>query len=273
MLHETTIRLSFFFGIMVLMCLWEVFAPRRSLTLTRSLRWPSNLSLVVVNTLLMRFLIPTTATGVALFAVAKGWGVFNAIETPRLLAIVLSVIALDGIIYMQHVMFHAVPVLWRVHRVHHADLDLDVTSGNRFHPIEIIISMGVKFISILLLGVPATAVLIFEVLLNGAAMFNHANARLPLKFDRLLRLFLVTPDMHRVHHSTEHDETDSNFGFNLPWWDRLFGTYRAQPRAGHSGMTIGLSAMRDPRRCSMLQHLLSLPFRRTSSASPPAHEK
>ena len=229
MQHESTIRLGFFFGVIILMCLWEVLAPRRALTVTRIRRWPGNLSLVVLNTLLLRILIPVTATGIALFADSKSWGLFNVVETPQVLAIVLSVIALDGIIYLQHVMFHALPILWRLHRVHHADLDLDVTSGSRFHPLEILISMGIKFVSILLLGVPATAVLIFEVLLNGTAMFNHANARLPLGLDRILRLLIVTPDMHRVHHSIEVDETDSNFGFNLPWWDRLCGTYPVFP--------------------------------------------
>lgn len=260
MQHESTIRLGFFFGILLLMCLWEVLAPRRALTVTRMRRWPGNLSLVVLNTVLLRVLIPVTATGVAFFADSRSWGLFNVVETPPGLAVLLSVVALDGIIYLQHVMFHALPVLWRLHRVHHADLDLDVTSGSRFHPIEILISMGIKFVSILLLGAPATAVLIFEVLLNGTAMFNHANARLPLGLDRILRLLIVTPDMHRVHHSTEVDETDSNFGFNLPWWDRLCGTYRAQPRAGHAGMTIGLKEIRDVRRAGRLPQLLILPF-------------
>ncbi len=271
MQHESSIRLGFFFGIMLLMGLWEVLAPRRALTLRRALRWPSNVSLIFLNTLLMRLLIPVTATGVAMFAEAKGWGLFNALAAPRVLAIVLSVIALDGIIYVQHVMFHYVPALWRLHRVHHADLDLDVTSGSRFHPVEILISMGIKFASILLLGVPVAAVLIFEVLLNGTAMFNHANVKLPLGLDRIMRLFVVTPDMHRVHHSIERDETDSNFGFNLPWWDRLFGTYRAQPRAGHSAMTIGLKELRDARRCSLLPHMLLQPFWRATSESA-AHD-
>jgi len=164
------------------------------------------------------------------------------------------------VIYLQHVMVHAIPVLWRLHRVHHADLDYDVTTGARFHPIEILLSMVIKIGTIMVLGPPLVAVVIFEVILNATAMFNHSNVRLPLGLDSVLRWFLVTPDMHRVHHSVEDDETNSNFGFSLPWWDRLFGTYRDQPRAGHEGMTIGIHKLRDVRQVQWLSGMLILPF-------------
>jgi sterol desaturase/sphingolipid hydroxylase (fatty acid hydroxylase superfamily) len=189
----------------------------------------------------------------------EGWGVFNNVALPYWLEVALSAALLDFVIYLQHVMFHAVPALWRLHMMHHADMDYDVTTGTRFHPIEIMISMGIKFGAIALLGAPAMGVIIFEVLLNGTAMFNHGNFFIPLGIDRLLRLFVVTPDMHRVHHSVFPSEANSNFGFNLPWWDRLMGTYRAQPSRGHEGMTIGLNQFRDPARLT-LPWMLALPF-------------
>jgi sterol desaturase/sphingolipid hydroxylase (fatty acid hydroxylase superfamily) len=173
---------------------------------------------------------------------------------------------MDFIIYLQHVLVHAVPLLWRLHRMHHADLDYDVTTGARFHPIEIILSMLIKFATIVVLGPPVVAVVIFEILLNATAMFNHGNVRLPLGLDRVLRLILVTPDMHRVHHSVEDDEANCNFGFSLPWWDRLFGTYRDQPRGGHEGMTIGIHKFRTPKEASWLPGMLLLPFRGKVSA-------
>ena len=258
--HEATIRLAFFFGIFALMAIWEVRAPRRDRTLTRRQRWTSNLGLVVLNTLLLRILFPAAAVGMALFASAQGWGLLNAIDVPGWLAVLLAVVVLDFVVWVQHVLFHAVPALWRLHRVHHADLDYDLTTGARFHPIEIVLSMLIKFATIAALGPPVVAVILFEVILNGMAMFNHANVRLPLGVDRVLRWFVVTPDMHRVHHSIEDDETNSNFGFNLSWWDRLLGTYRDQPRAGHEGMTIGIRDHRDPRRVDRLDGMLVLPF-------------
>ncbi|WP_374235563.1 MULTISPECIES: sterol desaturase family protein [unclassified Thiocapsa] len=242
------------------MAIWEVRAPRRARTLTRLQRWSSNLGLVVLNTLLLRILFPAAAVGMALFTSAQGWGLLNAIDVPGWLAVLLAVVVLDFVIWAQHVLFHAVPALWRLHRVHHADLDYDLTTGARFHPIEIVLSMMIKFATIAALGPPVAAVILFEVILNGMAMFNHANVRLPLGVDRVLRWLVVTPDMHRVHHSIEDDETNSNFGFNLSWWDRLLGTYRDQPRAGHEGMTIGIRDHRDPRRVDRLDGMLVLPF-------------
>jgi sterol desaturase/sphingolipid hydroxylase (fatty acid hydroxylase superfamily) len=261
MQHERPIRLGFFFGILALMALWEVLAPRRALSVSKALRWANNLGLVFFNTFLLRLLFPAAAVGMAAFSAGQGWGIFNYFEVPFWLAVAASVVALDFVIYLQHVMVHAVPALWRLHRVHHADLDFDVTTGARFHPIEIVLSMLIKFATIMVLGPPVVAVLIFEVVLNATAMFNHGNVRLPLGLDRVLRLFIVTPDMHRVHHSVEDDETNSNFGFNLSLWDRLFGTYRDQPRAGHEGMTIGIHHYRTPREVSRLDGLLWLPFR------------
>jgi sterol desaturase/sphingolipid hydroxylase (fatty acid hydroxylase superfamily) len=259
--HEVAIRLGFFVGIFVVMALWEVLAPRRALTAGKAIRWVNNLGLVALNTLLLRLLFPAAAVGMAAFAADQGWGVLNTVELPFWLAVLLAVIVLDFVIWLQHVMVHAIPVLWRLHRVHHADPDYDLTTGARFHPIEIILSMLIKFATIAVLGPPVVAVIIFEVLLNATAMFNHGNVSLPARIDRVLRWFVVTPDMHRVHHSVEDDETNSNFGFNLPWWDRLFGTYRDQPRGGHEGMTIGIRGYNQPRDVSWLPGLLVLPFR------------
>ncbi|MCB1726887.1 MAG: sterol desaturase family protein, partial [Gammaproteobacteria bacterium] len=234
--HEPAVRLTFFVGVFVLVALFEIAAPRRALTVSKVMRWGNNISLVVFNTVLLRLLFPAAAVGMAAFAAERGWGLLNYVELPFWVATLVAVVALDFVIWLQHVMVHAIPVLWRLHRVHHADPDYDVTTGARFHPIEIILSMLIKFATIAVLGPPVVAVILFEVLLNATAMFNHGNVRLPEAVDRVLRLFVVTPDMHRVHHSVEDDETNSNFGFSLPWWDRLFGTYRAQPRGGHEGM-------------------------------------
>ena len=259
--HEPTIRLGFFVGVFTLVAVWEVLSPRRALTLSRALRWSGNLGLVVVNTALLRLLFPIAAVGVAAFCAGNGWGVLNHFQLSFWLAVPLAVIAMDFVIWLQHVMVHAVPLLWRLHQVHHADPDYDLTTGARFHPFEIALSMLIKFATITVLGPPVVAVVIFEVMLNATAMFNHGNIRLPAGIDRVLRLFVVTPDMHRVHHSVEDDETNSNFGFNLTWWDRLFGTYRDQPRAGHIGMTIGIRDHRDPREVARLDGMLLLPFR------------
>ena len=260
MSHETPIRLGFFLGIFSIMAVWEILSPRRRLQTSKAVRWVNNLGLVFFNSFILRLVFPTAAVGVAAFAHDQGWGLFNYIETPLWMAVLVSVVVMDFFIWLQHVMVHAVPVLWRLHRVHHADLDYDVTTGARFHTLEILLSMLIKFAVILLLGPPLVAVIIFEVLLNATAMFNHANVRLPETLDKLLRLVVVTPDMHRVHHSVEDDETNSNFGFNLPWWDRLFGTYRAQPRAGHEWMTIGIRTFREDKWCSWLPGMLAIPF-------------
>jgi sterol desaturase/sphingolipid hydroxylase (fatty acid hydroxylase superfamily) len=259
--NEPVIRLGFFLGTFAVIGLWEVLAPRRALTISKAFRWASNLGLVVLNTVLLRLLFPIAGVGLALFSAENGWGVLNHFDVPFWVAVPLAVIVMDFVIWLQHVMVHAVPALWRLHRVHHADLDYDVTTGARFHPIEIILSMLIKFATIIVLGPPVLAVLIFEVMLNATAMFNHGNIRLPAAVDRVLRWVLVTPDMHRVHHSVEDDETNSNFGFSLTWWDRLFGTYRDQPRAGHVGMTIGIRDYTNPNEVDRLDGMLWLPFR------------
>jgi sterol desaturase/sphingolipid hydroxylase (fatty acid hydroxylase superfamily) len=228
-------------------------------------RWPSNLGIVVLNTALLRILLPATAVSLALLGTHRAWGLLNNLPLPSWTTVVASVILLDLAIYLQHVMFHAVPALWRVHRMHHADLDFDVTTGARFHPIEIILSMLIKFGVVAALGAPAAGVLVFEVILNATSMFNHGNIRLPVGFDRWLRWFVVTPEMHRVHHSIVIAETNSNFGFNLPWWDRLLGTYRDQPIARHDGMIIGIEQFRAPRELC-LDRMLLQPFRGPTGA-------
>ena len=265
--YEPVVRLSAFAGIFALMAFWERFAPRRPQTIKRGQRWPGNLGIVVLDVFFVRIVFPAAAVGVALHAEARGWGLFYALEAPAWLAVIAGVILLDLAIYLQHVLFHAIPLLWRLHRMHHADLEFDVTTGVRFHPIEISLSMAIKLGVVAALGAPAVAVVIFEVLLNATSMFNHGNVRLPLRFESRLRWIVVTPEMHRIHHSVEPRETNSNFGFNLPWWDRLFGTYRAQPSAGHEGMTIGIEQFRDPRELR-LDRMLLQPFREDDRSYP-----
>lgn len=265
--NEPLLRLGVFLGIFAAMAAWEFAAPRRRLGLSRWLRWPNNLGLTALNTVLARVIFPTAAVAVALLGEARGWGLLNNLAVPSWLKIVAAVIALDFAIYLQHVLFHAVPALWRLHRMHHADLDFDVTTGARFHPVEILLSMVIKLAAVAALGAPAAAVLIFEVLLNATSMFNHGNVRLPAGLDRVLRRFVVTPDMHRVHHSVVPRETNSNFGFSIPWWDRLFGTYRAQPEAGHEAMTIGIGQFRAARE-QWLDRMLTQPLRDRAEAYP-----
>ncbi len=269
--NEGAIRIGFFVGVFVLMASWEIAAPRRALTVAKLRRWASNIGIVVFNTLLLRLIFPAAAVGAAIFAAEHGWGVLNHLSLPYPVAFAVSVLILDLVVYLQHVMFHAVPAFWRLHRTHHADLDFDVTTGSRFHPIEILLSMCIKFGVIFALGPPLLAVLMFEVLLNATAMFNHSNVAIPVTLDRWLRWLVVTPDMHRVHHSIRRHETNSNFGFNLPWWDRLFGTYRDQPEDGHAGMTIGIDDLRDVTVCVDLPGMLSIPFRRGSGRYPIGH--
>ena len=264
---EPQLRLSVFLGVLAIMALWELLAPRRRRDIPRVIRWSNNLALVVIDTIVLRLTFPILAVGLAIMAQERGWGLFNIVEAPVWFAVVASVIILDLVIYLQHVMFHAVPALWRLHRMHHTDLDFDVTTGLRFHPIEIVLSMGIKLAMVLVLGPPAVAVLIFEALLNATAMFNHSNVRLPLVVDRVLRLVMVTPDMHRVHHSILPEETNSNFGFNLPWWDKLLGTYKAQPAAGHDAMTIGIEQFRTPRD-QWLDRMLVQPTKGPASGYP-----
>jgi sterol desaturase/sphingolipid hydroxylase (fatty acid hydroxylase superfamily) len=258
--HEITIRLGGFVAVLGIMAAWELVAPRRALRERKALRWANNLALSTLNAALVRIALPAAAVGVAVFAADHGLGLLNVIDVSYPLAILLSVLALDLAIYLQHRVFHAVPLFWRVHRVHHADLDIDVTTGARFHPFEIGLSLLIKCAVVLALGAPALAVLAFEVLLNATSMFNHGNVRVPKPVEQRLRRFVVTPDMHRVHHSMEPRETNSNFGFNLPWWDRLFGTYRAEPHAGHEAMTIGIAQFRSPRELN-LDRMLLQPFR------------
>jgi len=258
--NEIPIRLGCFFGILFVMGAWEVAWPRRALSRSKAVRWASNLGIVALDAVLVRLFFPLAPVAVAVFAVDQGWGLFNRVDPPGWVALVGSVAILDLAVYFQHVMVHAVPVFWRLHRMHHADVDYDVTTGARFHPVEILLSAVLKMAVIVLAGAPPAAVVLFEVLLNATAMFNHANARLPLGIDRVLRLMVVTPDMHRVHHSILPAEANSNFGFNLPWWDRLFGTYRDQPEAGHEGMTIGIDAFREPSEAH-LHRMLVQPFR------------
>ena len=270
MAAEPIIRLAAFAGVFAVMALWELVAPRRPQEIGRGGRWPNNLGVVVLDTVIVRLLFPTAAVGVALVCEANGWGILNVLAAPSWVAVPLAVLLLDLAIYGQHVLFHAVPVLWRLHRMHHADLEFDVTTGLRFHPVEIVLSMLIKFAVIAAIGAPALAVLIFEVLLNATSMFNHSNVRMPAGIDAVLRWLVVTPDMHRVHHSIMARETHSNFGFNLPWWDRLFGTYRAQPEAGHERMTLGIPAFRDKSELR-LDRMLLQPLR--SAETPERADK
>lgn len=252
MANADIIRLAFFLGTLAVVGAWEILAPRRVLTDSKRRRWFTNLGIVVVDTVFARILLPLLPVGMAVMTHQPGW-------LPYWLKVALCVVALDFVIYLQHMLFHFVPVFWRLHRMHHSDLDIDVTTGNRFHPFEIVISLGVKMAAVALIGAPVLAVVIFEVLLNATSQFNHGNIRIPVAVDRYLRLFVVTPDTHRVHHSVIPRETNSNFGFNLPWWDRLCGTYRPQPEKGHEGMTIGLNDFRDPAVLTLF-HLLIQPF-------------
>jgi len=257
--YELLIRLGFFFGILVIMFFWELFAPRRPLITSKAKRWFSNLGLVFIDSIAVRLIFPTALVGFALLVRQRGWGLFNQFELPTLLKIVFSVLILDLVIYLQHIMFHVVPLFWRLHMVHHTDVDIDVTTGVRFHPIEIVLSMGIKMMAAILIGPPPVAVVIFEVLLNGTSMFNHGNVHYSQNIDSILRLLVVTPEMHRVHHSSIRWESNSNLGFNFPWWDRLFGTYRPQPAKGHLEMTIGLDQYKEPKKLTF-PWLLVLPF-------------
>ena len=262
--YEPLVRFGAFAGILAAMALWEVAAPRRRRDIPRLLRWSSNLGIVGIDTLVVRLTFPVLAVGLAAVAEERGWGLLNVLEVARWVAFTASLLALDLAIYLQHVMFHAVPALWRLHRMHHADLEFDVSTGLRFHPVEMVLSMGIKLAVVTALGPPAIAVLVFEVLLNATSMFNHGNVRIPAAVDGVLRLIVVTPDMHRVHHSIHPRETNSNFGFNLPWWDRLLGTYRAEPKEGHEGMTIGIEQFRT-KRDLWLDRMLIQPLRGPAS--------
>lgn len=258
--NELSIRSGFFLSIFLAMAGWEYFCPRRKLIASKTQRWFNNLGLVVLNNVVVRLVLPAGAVGMAIYVEESSMGILNNWQLPNWLEVIVAVMFLDLVIYLQHVMFHALPLLWKLHRVHHADPDFDVTTGLRFHPFEILLSMLIKLAAIFLLGPSVVAVIMFEVLLNGTAMFNHGNVKISKSLDSFMRWFVVTPDMHRVHHSVEEDETNSNFGFNLPWWDRLFGTYRMQPRKGHELMEIGVHTLTDPKRITALHGMLILPF-------------
>lgn len=266
--YEGAVRLGAFAAVFALMAAWEVAAPRRALSLPKGRRWLANLGVTLLNAALVRVLFPTATVGVALAAGERSWGLFNALPVPGPLAFVLSFVALDLVIWVQHVAFHRVPLLARLHRMHHVDLDFDVTTGLRFHPVEILLSLMIKFAGVLALGAPAAAVLAFELALNLGSLFNHGNVRMPGAVDRALRLLVVTPDMHRVHHSIVPEEINSNYGFFLSWWDRLFGTYNAAPRAGHDAITIGVRDTRDPAVCARFWPMLALPFRERADDFP-----
>ncbi len=260
MQYEAVYRLGSFAAIFILVLVWELLAPKRNLTVSKLHRWTNNLALLLLNGIVLRFLFPAAAVGLAYSAGENGWGLFNLLPLPFWLEVLVAVLLFDLAIYLQHLVMHALPLLWRLHRVHHADLDIDLTTGSRFHTIEILLSMMIKWLLIVLLGPPLLAMLIFEIVLNGMAMFNHANLRLPRALDRRLRYLLVTPDMHRVHHSILRRETNSNYGFNLSLWDRLFKTYIDQPEKGHIEMTIGIPEFRDVRQVDRLPGMLALPF-------------
>lgn len=269
--HETAIRLAAFAGLLALFVAAEALWPRRARVQPRAPRWTTNLALGLIDAVLVRILVPVLAAGAALWAERQGIGLLNSLPEVAVsgwLRVVAALVALDLVIYVQHRLFHRLTVLWRVHRVHHADRDIDATTALRFHPVEILLSMLVKIAAVVALGAPVVAVVLFEVILNGVAMFNHANLRLPAGLDGALRLVVVTPDMHRVHHSVLPAETDSNFGFNLSLWDRLFRTYRAQPARGHERMTIGLAGCQDDRPMR-LGFALALPFVRAGLRQQP----
>lgn len=257
---EILLRGGVFLGVFIVIALWEALLPRRQRQLSRRTRWPANLGLVLVNTIALRMVFPLATLGMALSTAQLGWGLFNQLQWPVWIEVVLAFVLLDLAIYWQHRLTHQIPLLWRLHRVHHADLDFDCTTGLRFHTLEILLSMLYKWLVILLLGPAVVAVLIFEIVLNGMALFNHANASLPAKIERHLRWLLVTPDMHRVHHSSIPQETNSNYGFNLSCWDRLFGSYREQPELGHETMQIGLREYQDQNQVARLPAMLLIPF-------------
>jgi sterol desaturase/sphingolipid hydroxylase (fatty acid hydroxylase superfamily) len=264
-LSEPLIRFLAFAAIFAAMAAFELVAPRLERDEMRgawkSRRWMTNISVVVISSICLRILFPLAAVGAALWAQSSDSGLFNSIDVPTWIAAIAAFVILDFAIWLEHWASHRIPILWRIHRVHHSDRGFDLTTALRFHPLEIVISMAWKVLVVILVGAPPVAVLVFEIVLNGASMFNHANARLPGRLDRALRLFIVTPDMHRVHHSSEMRETNSNYGFNFSFWDRLFRTYRAEPMAGHHGIEIGLKEYRDDAPARLGWSLL-LPFRR-----------
>ncbi len=264
---EQTVRLVAFVGVFAVMVVWEAASPRRTLRDRRATRWVTNLGIVVINSLTVRLLVPLAAVGTAAYAAEHGYGLLNVFQLPGWLAGLIAFVVLDFTIWLQHVAVHKIGVLWRLHRMHHADIDFDVSTGLRFHPVEILLSMAWKMLVVLVIGAPPAAVVVFEVVLNAMAMFNHGNVRLPAALDAVLRLVVVTPDFHRVHHSTIHRETDSNYGFNLSLWDRLFRTYVAEPENGHLDMQIGLPDYRTTAPSGLLWCLM-LPFANGKAPEP-----
>jgi sterol desaturase/sphingolipid hydroxylase (fatty acid hydroxylase superfamily) len=260
MAYELVVRLGFFLGIFVFIAVLELITPMRQLRISKKIRWFNNLSLVILNTLLLRLFFPVTAVGVALLCTKYNLGILNVIAIPLWLKVVIAFLILDFTIYLQHVLFHYLPLFWRFHKVHHIDLDFDVTTGLRFHPIEIIVSMLIKIFMISFIGAPALAVIVFEIALNGTSLFNHGNIRLATMLDSFLRLVIITPNVHRVHHSNITNETNSNFGFNLIIWDRIFGSYKAEPQKGHTNMDIGLKNYNTPKITQSLKSMLKIPF-------------
>ena len=257
--YEAQIRLSAFLGLFGLLALTEWLRPRRKLTVSKANRWFTNIAIVVIDSVVVRLIFPAAAVGVALWAQSNGYGLFNLIDAPFWLAGLVSIVLLDFAVWFSHLLSHKVPMFWRFHRMHHSDRDIDVSTAIRFHPIEIVLSMIYKVAWVVALGAPAWSVIMFEIILNGVAMFNHSNTKLPLWLDKIARMVIVTPDMHRVHHSSIQRETDSNYGFNFPFWDKMFGTYIAQPELGHDGMEIGLAEWQDERP-TKLGWALSVPF-------------
>lgn len=263
---EPIIRLSIFVVVFALFAIFEAFFPMRKRTYSRANRWPSNIGISALNQVVVRMVVPTTAMALAVHSAETGTGLLSYVVVPTWLEIVIAVLILDLALYLQHIMFHAVPLFWRLHRMHHADIDFDVTTGIRFHPMSIVVSAFIKLGVVMLLGPPVVAVLVFEVLLNATSLFNHSNLRIPAAWDRIIRNLVVTPDMHRVHHSIRSSETNSNFGFNFPWWDKLFGTYKAQPKDGHIKMTVGLDKFREDGQFR-LDRMLVQPFCGTAESN------
>jgi sterol desaturase/sphingolipid hydroxylase (fatty acid hydroxylase superfamily) len=257
--NELSIRLAFFVGLFVILAILETYFPRRRLKVSRLQRWSNNLGLSVLNSVLMKLIFPVAGTGLAVIAIEEQFGLLNQLDIPAVVAVLIYIVAFDLTIYFQHRFFHFLGPLWRLHRMHHTDLDYDLTTGNRFHPLSIVFSLLIKLVLVILMGPPIIAVLVSEILLNLTSMFNHSNVNVPPSVDRVLRWFVVTPDMHRVHHSQDQLEYNKNFGFNFPWWDRLFGTYQEQPAMGHESMLIGIQGFTSESSV-WLHRMLAQPF-------------
>ncbi len=260
--NEPIIRLSFFVSILLLMSLFEYIIPKKELLLSKFKRWSNNISIIVVNSFLLKFIFASSIITISIYTTENKIGLLNLFEISFFFSVILSIILLDLIIYFQHRLFHKIDFFWKFHKVHHSDMDFDVTTGLRFHPIEIIISMLIKMISVFIIGVPIIAIVIFEIILSSLSMFNHSNIKLPAILDKRLRYFIVTPDMHRIHHSIHNEELNSNYGFNISLWDRIFSSYTNKPKNGYEKMTIGLKEFYDENKTVSILNILSLPFRK-----------